>query len=395
MKLHYFQHLQSLRRLKPPLLGISAVIVVGIAGFFWFSRHVQAEGEDGGTAMTPSVPVVAVSKVRRQDLYKQVTYPAEFRPYVEVELHAKVSGYVDQMNVDFGDKVKAGQLMATLEVPELGDQLNTAIATAQKAAADYTNANLIYTRLEAVNRKHPNLVAQQDLDTAEANASSTAATLAADKAEVERYQTLVGYTQITAPFDGVITRRYADPGALIQAGTASDSQSLPLVRVSDNYLLRLDFPVDVDYVKDIQVGDRVQVRVESLNNQALTGKITRFTRDVSDKTRQMTTEIEVPNPQLKLVPGMYCYVDLNVEKRPQVLAIPIQAVGGGGKNTVYVVNANDEIEQRTVTLGLETPDKYEVVSGLKEGDLVVIGAGSQFQPGEKVEPKITEMLSKE
>lgn len=395
MKLHYFQHLQSLRRLKPPLLGISAVIVVGIAGFFWFSRHVQAEGEDGGTAMTPSVPVVAVSKVRRQDLYKQVTYPAEFRPYVEVELHAKVSGYVDQMNVDFGDKVKAGQLLATLEVPELGDQLNTAIATAQKAAADYTNANLIYTRLEAVNRKHPNLVAQQDLDTAEANASSTAATLAADKAEVERYQTLVGYTQITAPFDGVITRRYADPGALIQAGTASDSQSLPLVRVSDNYLLRLDFPVDVDYVKDIQVGDRVQVRVESLNNQALTGKITRFTRDVSDKTRQMTTEIEVPNPQLKLVPGMYCYVDLNVEKRPQVLAIPIQAVGGGGKNTVYVVNANDEIEQRTVTLGLETPDKYEVVSGLKEGDLVVIGAGSQFQPGEKVEPKITEMLSKE
>ena len=145
------------------------------------------------------------------------------------------------------------------------------MAAEQQAEADYTNAHLIYTRLAGVNQDHPNLVAQQDLDTAEAKDLATAAAIAAAKAEVEKYQTLVDYTQITAPFDGVVTARYADPGALIQAGTASDTQALPLVRVSDNYLLRLDFPVSVDYVKDIHLGDTVAVRVDSLGNKLFTG----------------------------------------------------------------------------------------------------------------------------
>ena len=179
------------------------------------------------------------------------------------------------------------------------------MATEQKAEADHTDAHLIYTRLSAVNQKHPNLVAQQDLDTAEAKDRATAAAIAAAKADVEKYQTLVGYTQITAPFDGVITRRYADPGALIQAGTASDTQSMPLVRVSDNYRLRLDFPVSVDYVKDIHLGDTVEVRVESLGGKTFTGTISRFTDEVAEETRTMITEIEVPNPDLEIVPGMY------------------------------------------------------------------------------------------
>ena len=139
----------------------------------------------------------------------------------------------------------------------------------------------------------------------------------------------MAYTQITAPFDGVITKRYADPGALIQAGTASDTQSMPLVRVSDNYRLRLDFPVSVAYVKDIHVGDPVEVRVESLGGKTFTGIITRTTRKVDEDTRTMITEIEVPNPKLELVPGMYATVVLKVERRPQALAIPTEAVPAG------------------------------------------------------------------
>ena len=324
----------------------------------------------------------------REDLYKQITIAAEFRPYQQVELHAKVSGYVKEMNVDFGDKVKAGQLLATLEVPELQDELNSALAAEQHAEADYKNAHLDYTRLVAVNQEHPNLVAQQDLDTAEAKDLSAAASVAAAKADVKKFQTMVDYTRITAPFAGVVTRRYADPGALIQAGTASDTQAKSLVRVSDNYQLRLDFPVSVDYVKYIKLGDPVEVRVESLNNTPFTGTISRFTYDVDMDTRTMTTEIEVPNPNLELDPGMYATVVLKVEKRSQVLAIPTEAVAGDKKNTVYVVTPNHEIEERAVTLGMETPEKYEVVSGLNEGDLVVIGNRAQFQPGQKVEPKL-------
>ena len=152
------------------------------------------------------------------------------------------------MKVDIGDRVKAGQLLAVLEVPELHDDFDHAVASHARAQADYRDAHLAYTRLVAVNKDHPNLIAQQDLDTAEAHDATARGGVEAAKSDVEKYQTLVGYTRIVAPFDGVITKRYADPGSLIQAGTASNTQAMPLVRVSDNMLLRLDFPVSVDYV---------------------------------------------------------------------------------------------------------------------------------------------------
>jgi len=368
--------------------AFAAGAAVVTAGLLWYVLRARAEASR--EPASSSLPVVAVAKADREDLYREVTIPAEFRPYVEVELHAKVSGYVDQMNVDFGDRVKAGQLLATLEVPELSDELHNAMATVKKAEADHADAHLIYTRLVGVNQQQPNLVAQQDLDTAEAKDHATAAAIDAAKADVEKYQALLDYTQITAPFDGVITRRYADPGALIEAGTASATQAKSLLRISDNYHLRLDFPVSVEYVKDIHLGDKVDVRVESLGSKTFTGTITRFTRKVAEDTRTMITELEVLNPNLEIDPGMYATVVFKAEERPQSLAIPIQASASGGITKVLIVNANHEIEERPVTLGLETSSKYEVVSGLREGDLVMLGNPAQLRPGQKVEPKIIE-----
>ena len=378
---------QAVVHSKFRLVVVTGVLLVAV-GVVWSVRRVRAEASRAPASS--ALPTVAVAKVDREDLYREVTIPAEFRPYEEVELHAKVSGYVSEMKVDFGDRVKAGQLMATLEVPELLDDLHNAMAAEQKAEADHTDAHLIHTRLVSVNQQQPNLVAQQDLDTAEAKDGATAAAIVAAKADVEKYQTLVSYTQITAPFDGVVTWRYADPGTLIQAGTASNSQALPLVRVSDNYRLRLDFPVSVEYVKDIHLGDKVDVRVESLGGRSFTGTISRFTQKVTDNTRTMITEMEVLNPNLEIIPGMYATVVLNVENRPQTLAIPIQTSASGGTTRVLIVNGKHEIEERPVTLGLETPSKYEVVSGLREGDLVMMGNPAQLKPGQKVETKTIE-----
>ena len=329
--------------------------------------------------------MVPVGKVVREDLYNEVPMAAEFRPYEEVDLHAKVSGYVKEIMVDFGDRVKAGQLLATLEVPELHDELNRAIAAQQRAEADYTNSHLIYTRMLAVDKEHPNLVAQQELDTAQSKDLTTEAAIAAAKADVERYQTLLGYTRITAPFDGVVTRRFVDRGALIQAGTTSQTQSLPLVCVSDNYRLRLDFPVSVAHVKEIRVGDAVEVRVESLGTRSFAGTITRASLKVDHDTRTMITEIEVANPDLELVPGMYADVRLKVQRRLQVLTVPIEAVPPGQTASVYVINAQGQIEDRPVSLGMDTPTKCEVTAGLREGELVLTGSRSQVQVGEKVQ----------
>ena len=373
--------LPSLWQRRETWIAVTVLMAIVILCFFLLGR-----GREGGKSGT-TIPTVAVAKVDREDLYKEVPLYAEFRPYLEVELHAKVSGYLQRINVDFGDKVKAGELLAVLEIPELMDELHAAVAAEQRAEADFTNADLVYTRLVGVNREHANLVAQQDIDTAQAKDSVAAAAVAAAKADVEKYQTLFGYTQITAPFDGVITHRYADPGALIQAGTASDTQAKPLVRLSDNYRLRLDFPVSVEFVKDIQVGDPVEVKVESLGGKTFTGAISRFTREVNDETRKMNTEIEVANPNLELTPGMYATVVLKVQRRAQALSVPIEAVSLGAGGTVYMVNSDQQIEERSVALGLETATRCEITSGLKEGDLVMIGSRSQVHVGQKVEPK--------
>ena len=378
------------RRLDWRIVAIVVLAVTTIVVWRAITVHAKPQIRPAAHAVT-----VAVARVTCKDLHNEMTIPAEFRPYEEVELHAKVSGFVREMKVDFGDRVKAGQLLATLEVPELQDELHNAIATEQKAEADYTNAHLIYMRLAAVNKEHPNLVAQQDLDTADAKDRTTAAAIAATKADVGKYNTLVAYTFITAPFDGVITKRYADPGALIQAGTTSDTQSLPLVRVSDNYRLRLDFFVSQRYVKDTHVGDTVEVRVESQGGKTFTGTITRTTERVEELTRKLTTEIEVPNPNLELVPGTYAEVVLKVESHPHALAIPAEAVPPGQQSSVYLINDQHQIEVRPVTLGLETPNSYEVLAGLKEGDLVLVGSRSQVKPRQTVEPKLINSLAQQ
>lgn len=377
---------EKFRRLPVRLLSALGVAAIVVAVLMLTSKPGKATASNG----LPAAPSVAVVKVTREDLARELKISAEFRPYTEVELHAKVSGYLRDINVDFGDEVKAGQLLATIEIPELQDELDNATATEQKAEADYKNAHLVYSRLLEVNKAHPNLVAQEQLDAAESHDADMAAAIAAAKADVGKYQTLVAYTKITAPFNGVVTRRYTDPGSMIQAGTAS--QAMPLLRLSDNYRLRLDFPVSVDYVQDVHIGDPVDARIDSLGGKTFTGKISRFTHRVDETTRTMIAEMEVDNPKLELIPGMYATVVLKSDQRPNAVAIPTEAITGG-KTTVDVVNANNEVEQRTVTLGLETPTKYEVLSGVKEGDLVVIGDTSQIKPGEKVEPKLVNFLA--
>lgn len=378
---------------RAPRWRVVVVVLLGLIPFpIWLATTGRANlPQPAGShdALTP----VAAARVARKDLYNEITVPAEFRPYAQVELHAKVSGYLEALNVDIGDRVKTGQLLAKLEVPELQDELHQALAAQRRAEAEYRNAHLAYSRLLAVEKEHQNLVAQQELDSAEARDLTGEAAIAAAKAAVEKYQTMLRYTRITAPFDGVITRRFVDPGALIQAGTASATQSLPLVCLSDNYRLRLDFPVSVGYVSEIQLGAPVEVRVDSLGGKAFAGKISRTTQTVDESTRTMMIEIEVPNSDLALVPGMYANVILKVGLRPRTLAIPVEAGAAGKHASVLVINPKGEIEERAVTTGIETPGEDEVVAGLAEGELVYIGNRSQVKPGQKVEPRLVNIPS--
>lgn len=340
-------------------------------------------------------PTVAVTHPTREDLSRGVSLTAEFRPYQEVEIHAKVAGYVQQINVDVGDHVKTGDVLAVLEIPELEEDLrkaDAAVLTAgqevKSAEAAFEETNQISTRLQAAAKEESGLIAQQDLDTALARNRANEANLQAAKqrvveaqANADRMRTLLSYSKITAPFDGVVTKRYADTGALIQAGTASSTQSMPLVSLAELKRLRLDFPVPESAVAEVHLGDQVEVDVVSLG-QTFSAKVSRFSQKVDSSTRTMLAEADVQNADFRYTPGMYATVRLTLADKKDALAIPIQCVSTGENPTVFVLNSDHKVESRPVTVGLETSSKAEILSGLSDRDQVVMGSRSSIQLGE-------------
>jgi RND family efflux transporter MFP subunit len=326
---------------------------------------------------------------------RSVSLTAEFRPYQEVELHAKVSGYVRDIYVDVGDHVKEGQVLAVLEIPELEEDLKkaeAAVLTAQQrvqsAQAAFEEKDQLNNRLLAASKEAAGLIAQQDLDTAADKDRAAAADLQAAKqtveeaqAEEDRMRTMADYSKITAPFDGVVTRRYADTGSLIQAGTSSNTQSMPLVRLAELKRLRLDFPVPESSVSDVHIGDPVQIAVVSLG-QTFSAKVSRFAQSVDDATRTMLTEVDVDNADFRYTPGMYATARLILADKKNALAIPIQCVSTGDNPTVLVLDNQHKVQERAVSVGLETPSMAQILSGLSEQDLVVMGSRSSIPLGQ-------------
>ncbi|MCC7499943.1 MAG: efflux RND transporter periplasmic adaptor subunit [Bryobacterales bacterium] len=373
-------------------------------------------------AATESVvaPVI-VARVERHNLSRQLTVAAAFRPYQEIEVHAKVAGYVKNIRVDVGDRVRSGELLATLEIPEMAGELAQAAATSKRARAEVVRASgelqraksahevahLIYQRLAAVMKSRPNLIAQQEIDdaqakdrVAEAQVDTARAALSAAQEAVQvsdaaqsRVKAMSDYSRITAPFAGVITQRYADTGAMIQAGTASQTQAMPLVRLSEDNLLRLTLPVPESVVARIHVGDPVDVHVLALNRN-FTGRISRFASRLQDSTRTMETEVDVPNPQRVLICGMYAEATLILDRVEGRLAVPVQALSRQDNGArVFVVDSNNRVRPRRIQLGMETPDQVEVLSGLKEDELVVVSGAKSLEAGQAVAPKLAQVAS--
>jgi RND family efflux transporter MFP subunit len=376
-------------------------------------------GKSQGTTQNPptSNNLVPVVKVERKDLTSTLEIASEFQPYQEIDVYAKVSGYIQKLNINWGAHVRKGRNLAVLEIPELEQQIHydeaalrrseNELARAQEDRArmqsTYAVAHVTYTRLEGVSQTQPGLISQEDLDVAqgkdqEASAMVSAAkaalaaaeqALAAAKATLEKDRALYAYSQIIAPFDGVVTQLNAYTGALLPAGTSSSNGNLSLCHLSQNNLLRLVIPVPERSIPDIHLGDLIPVEVTTIN-KTFEGKVVRFSGQIDLSTRTMHTEIDVPNPQYVLVPGMYASVKLPLHTAHQVLAIPDQAVLSSSeeRGSVMVVKKDDTLDRRDVTLGLRTPTAVEIVSGLEENEMVVFGEQSQYKPGEHVTPKI-------
>lgn len=396
------------------LAGVTSAVAAMLAACGG-SAKVQANSPSESVNASVSVGVV---KVGRKTLERTLALSSELVPFQEIDVYAKESGFIKTLNVDYGSRVKANQVLATLEIPELQSQLKQDDAAIKNASDQINHAEnelsrvqaqskvmqLQYKRLDSVAKSKPGLVAQQEVDDAEGKALASAAQVEASKSNLQAAQSrlaeaqakrdhdqvLFDYSNITAPFAGVVTQRYANQGALMQSGMNSSTQAMPLVRLSEDDKFRLVIPVPESYVRYIRIGSPVSVRVPSLN-RTVPGTVTRFSVDVQEDTRTMHTEVDVENPGRVLVPGLYAEATITLEKKADALSVPLEAMDRGDQNTVLVVNASNKIEIRKVTLGIQTAEDAEVLLGVEEGESIVVSDRSSLKAGQEVVPKMVQL----
>lgn len=332
-----------------------------------------SDAATGGDKTAPAPPPAAVQLVRPRagEIRRNITLPAELKAYQQATLYAKVAGYLKSIAVDKGDSVTAGALLAEIEVPEL-------LADLSRAKAEVAVAEVEYRRVSEAQKKAPDLVVPQTVDNARAK-------LDVAKANLERTETLLGFTRITAPFAGVVTRRLVDPGAFVPAATSgSAAQNAALITLMDFSRVRVQVAVPEAEVPFIRNGLPVTMTVEELPGRAFEGALTRFAYALDEATKTMLCEVEIPNPQGDLRPGMFATVRIGVEQRTNALLVPLDALlVEKVKSSVFKV-VDGKARKTPVKTGFNDGAAVEIVEGLKPDEPVIVIGRQTLGDGQPV-----------
>jgi membrane fusion protein (multidrug efflux system) len=336
-------------------------------------------------------PTVNVIRPQRGEMIRTLDLPGDVVGFYEASLHAKVTGYLQSISVDKGDWVKAGQALAMIQVPELHSNL-------ARAGANLDIQRITYQRLKRVQETDPRLVSQEDVDTAYAKYQEATAA-------VRTLKTMISYTEITAPFSGVITGRFADPGALIRAGGSdfgvNETSGLispdamegagghrsgggPVLTIADIDKLRVYVYVPENSCPLVQRGTRAVLRFDEFPGKVFKGSVVRYATSLDLATRTMLTEIDIDNPNHLIYPRMYAHVTLDLIRHPDALRVPTSAVNGAGQSAHVLVVRNGRLEKISVSTGINNGSFVEITSGLKGNDMVVRTFSNALDEGEKV-----------
>ena len=373
----------------------------------------EPSSREGGysTAREPSV-VVEVVIPQREDLQRQITLSGTIEPFQRARLHSKVAGYLEWISVDIGDRVTKGQILAKLEVPEMADQYSTAQAElgivesdrthaeaeVERARADLQLKKLTFSRLQGVASEEPDMVPLQRVDEARAEYQLAEATVKVLEsrirqvesqkkramASLEGLKTLMSYTEIKAPFRGLVTERPVDPGTLIQVGSNSQNAQ-PVVTIASTDVLRVFVDVPETEVPFVQRGDHALIKVPALPSHTFEARITRFSGALSPATRTMRTEIDIPNQGNILKPGMYGEVTLTLEERSQAITLPAGAVHTEGEKKFTYSVVEGRLRKIEVQTGLDNGITIEITEGLEGHETVVLASRGEVQEGMEVE----------
>lgn len=376
------------------LLALLGLLLVSFAAC---SHSTSADPQGAQAAASGKIPVGTVTPLRK-DLTRTITLPGTLLAFNEATLYGKVAGYLKAIRVDKGDRVRRGQTLAVLEVPEMVKEIDQAQAAYQEALANLNQAKaeaelqgVTYKRYSEVHSKDPEAIANQELDqyrskyeVAEANVKLAEARVATATANRDRLMALHQYANISAPFGGVITARFVDPGALIQAATSS-TQGQPVLTIQDLDTVRVYVGVPEINVPLIQIGTPSALTTAAYPGKVFTASVTRFAEALDPSTRTMKTEIDVPNRQHLLRPGMYADVTLAIEKVRNALVVPDSAlVVEGSRKFVWVVR-DAAAHRLEVETGMDDGAESEIRSGLKGEEQVVVAGKDSLAEGKAVE----------
>lgn len=354
-----------------------------------------------GSVRAADAPELKFTQPKRGEIHRFVTLPGSLKANQQATLYAKVPGYLKTLTVDIGDQVRAGQLIAEIEVPELEAELgkwravvnrakaevNAAQADMAKAKAEQAASDIELKRLREARQKAADLVVPQQVDEATARneiakAAQTQTRAVADlararqaeaQAELERVERLLAFAKVAAPFNGIVTERHVDPGAFIAAATSgSAARTAALVTVADFDVVRIEVPVPEIEAARVTAGQPVKVTVDSLTNRAFDGKVTRQAFALDEATRSLRVQADLPNPQHALRPGMFATVKIGVERHDNAWLVPVGALLTEKSGASVFLQAEGKAKKTPVKAGFNDGTKVEILSGVTANDRVLI-----------------------
>jgi membrane fusion protein, multidrug efflux system len=375
-------------------LTLLALVLVWLSAC---SHSTSIDPQAAQAGASGKVPVGIVTP-QRKDLTRTITLPGTLVAFNEATLYGKVAGYLKSISVDKGDRVRRGQSLALLEVPEMVKEIDQAQSAYQEALANLNQAKaeadlegVTYKRYSEVHSKDPDAISNQELDqnrskyeVAEANVKLAEARVATAAANRDRLIALHRYANITSPFSGVITARFVDPGALIQAATSS-IQGQAIVTVQDLDMIRVYVSVPEVNVPLIHIGTPASLTTAAYPGRVFTAAVTRFAEALDPSTRTMKTEIDIPNRGHLLRPGMYADVTLTAEIVRDALIVPASALVVEGPRKFLWVVRGGAAHRIEVGTGMDDGAEVEIRSGLKGEEQVVIAGKDSLAEGKAVE----------
>jgi membrane fusion protein, multidrug efflux system len=379
--------------MRKALESIGRVVVAAILSI----AVLAAAGCDAPVTSMTTTQRVTVDVVHpvRGEIAKDINLPGDVVGFYEAALHSKVTGYLKSISVDKGDSVKKGQVLAEIEVPELQSNL-------VRSQASLEIERITYDRLKKVQQDDSRLISQQDVDMAYAKYREA-------QAAVATLQTMYGYTKIIAPFDGVITGRFADPGALIRAGGGDfgvdETSGLispgategagghregggPILTLADIDKLRVYIYVPEASYPFIHIGTPASLHFDEFPDRVFKGTVARYASSLDLSTRTMLTEVDIDNPKRLIYPRSYAHVTIELVRHPDALSVPASAIQGSGNSARLLVVSEGRLVEVPVKTGINNGAYIEVTSGLSPGSLVVATYNNTLTPGQQVDCRV-------